>query len=84
MELRLAAAVAKDKRMIAAFQAGEDRTLLRRIPSNVIGRPLNQPTLVCCMALAPQVCGTTQAAWASLTLERAAEVRNEWLDGDQG
>ena len=66
MELRLAAAVAKDERMIAAFQAGKTRTLLRRKRLAVIARPLNQPTLVCCTALVPQVCEITQGAWVSL------------------
>ena len=65
MELRLAAAVAQDERMITAFQAGKIRTPLLPMRLVVIGRSQNQPTSVCCMDRARQVYGTTQGATAS-------------------
>ncbi len=81
MELRLAAAVAKDKRMIAAFQAGED-------PHTVTAESIKCDRQTAKSANFGLLYGSGATGLRNyaggkgitMTLERAAEVRNEWLD----
>ncbi len=85
MELRLAAAVAKDKRMIAAFQAGED-------PHTVTAESIKCDRQTAKSANFGLLYGSGATGLRNyaggmgitMTLERAAEVRNEWLDVFQG
>ena len=85
MELRLAAAVAKDKRMTAAFQAGED-------PHTVTAESINCDRQTAKSANFGLLYGSGATGLRNyaggmgitMTLERAAEVRNEWLDVFQG
>ena len=85
MELRLAAAVAKDKRMIAAFQAGED-------PHTVTADSIKCDRQTAKSANFGLLYGSGATGLRNyaggmgitMTLERAAEVRNEWLDVFQG
>ena len=85
MELRLAAAVAKDKRMIAAFQAGED-------PHTVTAESIKCDRQTAKSANFGLLYGSGATGLRNyaggmgitMTLERAAEVRNEWLSVFQG
>ena len=85
MELRLAAAIAKDERMIKAFQDGED---LHSVTAEAIGcsrqiaKSANFGLLYGSGAK-----GLRNYAGASgivMSVEEAAEIRNQWLDTYQG
>lgn len=85
MELRLAAAVAKDKRMIAAFQAGED-------PHTVTAEAIGCDRQTAKSANFGLLYGSgptglrnyAGAMGITMTQERAAEIRDEWLGAFQG
>jgi DNA polymerase I-like protein with 3'-5' exonuclease and polymerase domains len=85
MELRLAAAIAKDERMIKAFQGGED---LHSVTAEAIGcsrqiaKSANFGLLYGSGAK-----GLRNYAGASgivMSVEEAAEIRNQWLNTYQG
>jgi DNA polymerase I-like protein with 3'-5' exonuclease and polymerase domains len=85
MELRLAAAIAKDERMIKAFQDGED---LHSVTAEAIGcsrqiaKSANFGLLYGSGAK-----GLRNYAGASgivMSVEEAAEIRNQWLNTYQG
>ena len=85
MELRLAAAVAKDERMIAAFQAGEDP---HTVTAEAIGCD-RQTAKSANFGLLYGSGATGLRNYAggmgiTMTLERAAKIRNDWLDVFQG
>ena len=65
MELRLAAALAKDQRMTQAFLDGEDPHTVTAEALGCDGRSLSPQTLACSMALGQMVFGTTPGAQAS-------------------
>ena len=85
MELRLAAAVAKDERMIAAFQAGED-------PHTVTAKEIGCDRQTAKSANFGLLYGSGATGLRNyaggmgitMTLERAAKIRNDWLDVFQG
>ena len=85
MELRLAAAVAKDERMIAAFQAGED-------PHTVTAEAIGCDRQTAKSANFGLLYGSGPAGLRNyaggmgitMTQERAAEIRDEWLGAFQG
>jgi len=85
MELRLAAAIAKDERMISAFQRGED---LHTVTAETIGcsrqiaKSANFGLLYGSGAkgLRSYAGGTG----ITMTVQRAAEIRNDWLDAFAG
>ena len=85
MELRLAAAVANDERMIAAFQAGED-------PHTVTAEAIGCDRQTAKSANFGLLYGSGPTGLRNyaggmgitMTQERAAEIRDEWLDAFQG
>ena len=85
MELRLAAAVANDERMIAAFQAGED-------PHTVTAKEIGCDRQTAKSANFGLLYGSGATGLRNyaggmgitMTLERAAKIRNDWLDVFQG
>jgi len=85
MELRLAAAIAGDERMISAFQRGED---LHTVTAETIGcsrqiaKSANFGLLYGSGAkgLRSYAGGTG----ITMTVQRAAEIRNDWLDAFAG
>ena len=85
MELRLAAAVANDERMIAAFQAGED-------PHTVTAEAIGCDRQTAKSANFGLLYGSgptglrnyAGAMGITMTQERAAEIRDEWLGTFQG
>ena len=85
MELRLAAAVAKDERMIAAFQAGED-------PHTVTAEAIGCDRQTAKSANFGLLYGSGPAGLRNyaggmgitMTQERAAQIRDEWLGAFQG
>jgi len=85
MELRLAAAVAKDERMTAAFQAGED-------PHTVTAEAIGCDRQTAKSANFGLLYGSGPAGLRNyaggmgitMTQERAAEIRDEWLGAFQG
>ena len=85
MELRLAAAVANDERMIAAFQAGED-------PHTVTAEAIGCDRQTAKSANFGLLYGSGPAGLRNyaggmgitMTQERAAEIRDEWLGAFQG
>ena len=86
MELRLAAAIAGDERMISAFQRGED---LHTVTAETIGcsrqiaKSANFGLLYgsgCKKGLRNYAGGTG----ITMTVERAAEIRKDWLDAFAG
>jgi len=85
MELRLAAAVANDERMIAAFQAGED-------PHTVTAEAIGCDRQTAKSANFGLLYGSgptglrnyAGAMGITMTQERAAEIRDEWLGAFQG
>jgi len=85
MELRLAAAVADDERMIAAFQAGEDP---HTVTAEAIGCD-RQTAKSANFGLLYGSGATGLRNYAggmgiTMTQERAADIRNEWLGVFQG
>jgi DNA polymerase I-like protein with 3'-5' exonuclease and polymerase domains len=85
MELRLAAAVAKDERMTVAFQAGED-------PHTVTAEAIGCDRQTAKSANFGLLYGSGPAGLRNyaggmgitMTQERAAEIRDEWLGAFQG
>lgn len=85
MELRLAAAVANDERMIAAFQAGED-------PHTVTAEAIGCDRQTAKSANFGLLYGSgptglrnyAGSMGITMTQERAAEIRDEWLGTFQG
>nr|BAR22761.1 DNA polymerase [uncultured Mediterranean phage uvMED]BAR22781.1 DNA polymerase [uncultured Mediterranean phage uvMED] len=85
MELRLAAAVADDERMIAAFQAGED-------PHTVTAKAIGCDRQTAKSANFGLLYGSGATGLRNyaggmgitMTQERAADIRNEWLGVFQG
>jgi len=85
MELRLAAAVANDKRMIAAFQAGED-------PHTVTAEKVGCDRQTAKSANFGLLYGSGPSGLRNyaggmgitMTQKRAAEIRDQWLDTYQG
>jgi DNA polymerase-1 len=85
MELRLAAAVAKDERMTAAFQAGED-------PHTVTAEAIGCDRQTAKSANFGLLYGSGPAGLRNyaggmgitMTQERAAEIRDEWLGAFRG
>ena len=85
MELRLAAAVAKDERMTVAFQAGED-------PHTVTAKAIGCDRQTAKSANFGLLYGSGPAGLRNyaggmgitMTQERAAEIRDEWLGAFQG
>ena len=85
MELRLAAAVANDERMIAAFQAGED-------PHTVTAEKVGCDRQTAKSANFGLLYGSGPSGLRNyaggmgitMTQERAAEIRDQWLDTYQG
>tara|TARA_B100001769_G_scaffold69790_1_gene52110 strand:+ start:3520 stop:5340 length:1821 start_codon:yes stop_codon:yes gene_type:complete len=85
MELRLAAAIAKDKRMISAFQRGED---LHTVTADTIGcsRQIAKSANFGLLygSGAKGLRNYAGGTGITMTVERAAEIRNDWLDAFAG
>ena len=85
MELRLAAAIAGDERMISAFQRGED---LHTVTSETIGcsRQIAKSANFGLLygSGAKGLRNYAGGSGITMTVERAAEIRNGWLDAFAG
>jgi DNA polymerase I-like protein with 3'-5' exonuclease and polymerase domains len=85
MELRLAAAVAKDKRMTRAFQAGED---LHTVTAEAIGctRQIAKSANFGLLygSGAKGLRNYAGASGVTMTIEEAANIREQWLNTYQG
>ena len=85
MELRLAAAIAKDERMISAFQRGED---LHTVTAETIGcsRQIAKSANFGLLygSGAKGLRNYAGGSGITMTVERAAEIRNGWLDAFAG
>lgn len=85
MELRLAAAIAKDKRMISAFQRGED---LHTVTADTIGcsRQIAKSANFGLLygSGAKGLRNYAGGTGITMTVQRAAEIRNDWLDAFAG
>ena len=85
MELRLAAAIAKDERMISAFQRGED---LHTVTAETIGcsRQIAKSANFGLLygSGAKGLRNYAGGTGITMTVQRAAEIRNDWLDAFAG
>tara|TARA_R110002020_G_scaffold285872_2_gene501405 strand:- start:1456 stop:3276 length:1821 start_codon:yes stop_codon:yes gene_type:complete len=85
MELRLAAAIAKDERMISAFQRGED---LHTVTADTIGcsRQIAKSANFGLLygSGAKGLRNYAGGTGITMTVQRAAEIRNDWLDAFAG
>ena len=85
MELRLAAAVAKDERMTKAFQGGED---LHTVTAEAIGcsRQIAKSANFGLLygSGAKGLRNYAGASGITMTVEEAAQIREQWLDTYQG
>lgn len=85
MELRLAAAVARDKRMTRAFQAGED---LHTVTAEAIGctRQIAKSANFGLLygSGAKGLRNYAGASGVTMTIEEAANIREQWLNTYQG
>ena len=85
MELRLAAAVAQDKRMIQAFQNGED---LHAVTARAIGctRQISKSANFGLLygSGAKGLRNYAAGVGVTMTLDEAAEIRTQWLNTYQG
>lgn len=85
MELRLAAAIAKDERMISAFQRGED---LHTVTAETIGcsRQIAKSANFGLLygSGAKGLRNYAGGTGITMTVERAAEIRKDWLDAFAG
>ncbi len=85
MELRLAAAIAGDERMISAFQRGED---LHTVTAETIGcsRQIAKSANFGLLygSGAKGLRNYAGGTGITMTVERAAEIRNDWLDAFAG
>ena len=85
MELRLAAAVAKDKRMIAAFQAGEDLHTVTAESIKCDRQTAKSANFGLLYGSGPSGLRNYAGGMGiTMTQERAAEIRDEWLGAFQG
>ena len=85
MELRLAAAIAKDERMISAFQRGED---LHTVTAETIGcsRQIAKSANFGLLygSGAKGLRNYAGGSGITMTVERAAQIRKDWLDAFSG
>lgn len=85
MELRLAAAIAGDERMISAFQRGED---LHTVTADTIGcsRQIAKSANFGLLygSGAKGLRNYAGGTGITMTVQRAAEIRNDWLDAFAG
>ena len=85
MELRLAAAIAKDERMISAFQCGED---LHTVTADTIGcsRQIAKSANFGLLygSGAKGLRNYAGGSGITMTVERAAEIRKDWLNAFSG
>ena len=85
MELRLAAAIAKDERMISAFQRGED---LHTVTAETIGcsRQIAKSANFGLLygSGAKGLRNYAGGSGITMTVERAAEIRKDWLNAFAG
>jgi DNA polymerase I-like protein with 3'-5' exonuclease and polymerase domains len=85
MELRLAAAIAKDERMISAFQRGED---LHTVTAETIGcsRQIAKSANFGLLygSGAKGLRNYAGGTGITMTVERAAKIRKDWLDAFSG